>query len=60
MSRLSPFFPFHDRTWGYVERELPSVPNHVPVLVLASFRDMADHRTVAEDTMRYFIENFER
>ncbi|XP_022085387.1 rab-like protein 6 [Acanthaster planci] len=47
-------------TWGYVERELPSVPNHIPVLVLASFRDMADHRTVAEDTMRYFIENFDR
>ncbi|XP_038063596.1 rab-like protein 6 [Patiria miniata] len=47
-------------TWGYVERELPSVPNHIPVLVLASFRDMADHRTVAEDTMRYFIENYER
>ncbi len=47
-------------TWGYVERELPNVPNHIPVLVLASFRDISEHRTVAEDTMRYFIDNFER
>jgi len=47
-------------TWKYIESELPRVPNHLPVLVMANFRDMGEHRLVAVDTMFAFIEHMER
>ncbi|KER30032.1 hypothetical protein T265_03411 [Opisthorchis viverrini] len=43
-------------TFTYVRRELPRVPPHLPVLVLASHRDMGDKRTVTEDQVRAFLE----
>ena len=52
------YFPY--RTFSYVERELPKVPSHIPVLVLANHRDMGHHRTVNEDSIKYFIENLDR
>ena len=48
------------RTFSYVERELSKVPSHIPVLVLANHRDMGHHRTVNEDSIKYFIENLDR
>jgi len=47
-------------TFDYIERELPKVPEHIPVLVLANHRDMGHHRTVTEDMVRYYIENLDR
>ncbi|XP_021937197.1 rab-like protein 6 isoform X2 [Zootermopsis nevadensis] len=47
-------------TFDYVQRELPKVPSHIPVLVLANHCDMAHHRTVTSDHVTYFIESQER
>ncbi|XP_069696398.1 rab-like protein 6 [Periplaneta americana] len=47
-------------TFDYVQRELPKVPPHIPVLVLANHCDMAHHRTVTSDHVTYFIESHER
>lgn len=47
-------------TFSYIQRELPLVPNHIPVLVLANHRDMGHHRTVTEDQVKYFIEGLDR
>ncbi len=48
------------RTFDYIERELPKVPTHLPILVLGNHRDMGHHRTVMEDTVRYFLEELSR
>ncbi|XP_046403212.1 rab-like protein 6 isoform X2 [Ischnura elegans] len=47
-------------TFDYVVRELPKVPHHIPVLVLANHCDMGHHRTVTSDTVTYFIEGLNR
>ncbi|GIX68788.1 hypothetical protein CDAR_120991 [Caerostris darwini] len=47
-------------TFAYVQKELPLIPNHIPVLVLANHRDMGHHRTVTEDQVRFFVEGLER
>ncbi|KAG8190585.1 hypothetical protein JTE90_014061 [Oedothorax gibbosus] len=47
-------------TFAYVQRELPLIPNHIPILVLANHRDMGHHRTVTEDQVRFFVEGLER
>ncbi|XP_064616449.1 rab-like protein 6 [Liolophura sinensis] len=47
-------------TWTYVEKEIERIPTQIPVLVLANHRDMGHHRTVAEDTARYFLDGLDR
>lgn len=47
-------------TWDYVERELPKIPTHIPVLVVGNHRDMHHHRTVDELKCRFFIESLNR
>ncbi|GFT96856.1 rab-like protein 6 [Nephila pilipes] len=47
-------------TFAYVQKELPLIPHHIPVLVLANHRDMGHHRTVTEDQVRFFIDSLER
>lgn len=47
-------------TFEYVQRELPKVPSHIPVLVLANHVDMGHHRAVTEDQVRTFIEELGR
>ncbi|XP_077986607.1 rab-like protein 6 [Glandiceps talaboti] len=47
-------------TYDYIQRELPKIPNHIPVLVLANFADMGEHRVVSRDEIKYFVEHFER
>jgi GTPase SAR1 family protein len=44
-------------TFDYVQRELPKVPSHIPVIVLGNHCDMAHHRTVTADHVTYFIES---
>ncbi|KAJ7375230.1 Rab-like protein 6 [Desmophyllum pertusum] len=47
-------------TFKYIERELPKVPPHIPVLVVANHRDMGEHRLVPTDEAVAFIEHLER
>ncbi|RNA39810.1 rab 6 [Brachionus plicatilis] len=47
-------------TWDYIERELPKIPSHLPVLVIGNHRDMNHHRTVDESKCKYFLENLNR
>ncbi|KAI1289441.1 Rab-like protein 6 [Halotydeus destructor] len=47
-------------TYEYVQRELPKVPSHIPVLVLANHRDMGHHRAVSEDQVKQFIDELGR
>ncbi|KAJ8039099.1 Rab-like protein 6 [Holothuria leucospilota] len=47
-------------TWQYIERELPKVPDHIPVLVMGNMRDMGQHRTVDEEDTRFYIEHYQR
>ncbi|XP_039269657.2 rab-like protein 6 [Styela clava] len=47
-------------TFAYIEKELPKVPNHIPVLVLANFRDMGHHRVITIYEIEVLIESIER
>ncbi|XP_041958068.1 rab-like protein 6 isoform X1 [Alosa sapidissima] len=47
-------------TYNYILRELPKVPNHVPVCVLGNHRDMGEHRVVLPDDIRNFIADLNR
>ncbi|KAJ3640516.1 hypothetical protein Zmor_003809 [Zophobas morio] len=44
-------------TFDYVQRELPKVPAHIPVIILANHCDMAHHRTVTTDHVTFYIES---
>lgn len=47
-------------TFEYVVRELPKVPKHLPILILANHRDMGHHRVITSDqVMRGLIEQQE-
>ncbi|KAL1244350.1 Rab-like protein [Trichinella spiralis] len=47
-------------TWDYVKTELPRIPSHIPVLVLANKLDVQSGREVAEDSCRLFLYDFAR
>ncbi|XP_023696387.1 rab-like protein 6 isoform X2 [Paramormyrops kingsleyae] len=47
-------------TYNYILRELPKVPNHVPVCVLGNHRDMGEHRVILPDDIRDFIASLSR
>lgn len=44
-------------TFDYVQRELPKIPSHIPVIVLGNHCDMSHHRTLTADHVTYFIES---
>ncbi|XP_053988240.1 rab-like protein 6 [Hylaeus anthracinus] len=44
-------------TFDYIQRELPKIPSHIPVIVLGNHCDMAHHRTVTADHVTYFIDS---
>lgn len=45
------------RTFDYIQRELPKVPLHIPVIILSNHCDMSHHRTVTADHVLYYIES---
>ncbi|XP_046738717.1 rab-like protein 6 [Diprion similis] len=46
-------------TFDYVQRELPKIPSHIPVIVLGNHCDMSHHRTVTPDHVTYFIDSLQ-
>ncbi|XP_050296885.1 rab-like protein 6 [Anthonomus grandis grandis] len=44
-------------TFDYVQRELPKVPGHIPVIIISNHCDMSHHRTVTTDHITYYIES---
>nr|XP_023012991.1 rab-like protein 6 [Leptinotarsa decemlineata] len=44
-------------TFDYVQRELPKIPGHIPVIILSNHCDMSHHRTVTPDHISYYIES---
>ncbi|XP_011163279.2 rab-like protein 6 isoform X1 [Solenopsis invicta] len=46
-------------TFDYVQRELPKIPSHIPVIVLGNHCDMSHHRTITADHVTYFIDSLQ-
>ncbi|KAJ8927407.1 hypothetical protein NQ314_020187 [Rhamnusium bicolor] len=46
-------------TFDYVQRELPKVPGHIPVIILSNHCDMSHHRTVTSDHVNFYIDSIE-
>ncbi|KAL1492257.1 hypothetical protein ABEB36_012733 [Hypothenemus hampei] len=44
-------------TFDYVQRELPKIPGHIPVIILSNHCDMSHHRTVTADHVNFYIES---
>ncbi|XP_067833978.1 rab-like protein 6 [Heptranchias perlo] len=47
-------------TFSYIMKELPKVPDHIPVCVLGNHRDMGEHRVILPDDVRDFIQSSNR
>ncbi|XP_041049444.1 rab-like protein 6 isoform X2 [Carcharodon carcharias] len=47
-------------TFSYIMKELPKVPDHIPVCVLGNHRDMGEHRVILPDDVRDFIKSTNR
>lgn len=47
-------------TFNYIQRELPKIPPHIPIMILANHCDMAHHRTVTPHHLSFYVENLER
>ncbi|XP_059487930.1 rab-like protein 6 isoform X2 [Neocloeon triangulifer] len=47
-------------TFDYIERELPKVPAHIPVLILNNRCDMQHHRSVSSEVVAGFAEAQQR
>ncbi|XP_069791125.1 rab-like protein 6 isoform X2 [Narcine bancroftii] len=47
-------------TFSYIMKELPKVPDHIPVCVLGNHRDMGEHRVILPDDVKDFIQNISR
>ncbi|KAJ8921949.1 hypothetical protein NQ315_008583 [Exocentrus adspersus] len=44
-------------TFDYVQRELPKVPGHIPVIILSNHCDMSHHRSVTADHVNFYIDS---
>ncbi|KAG1653049.1 Nitric oxide synthase, brain [Nymphon striatum] len=47
-------------TFEYVQREVPKVPDNIPILILASHRDMGHHRVIVQDEVISYVQHLER
>ncbi|XP_051892964.1 rab-like protein 6 isoform X2 [Pristis pectinata] len=47
-------------TFSYIMKELPKVPDHIPVCVLGNHRDMGEHRVILPDDVKEFIQSINR
>lgn len=44
-------------TFKYVQNELPRIPKHIPVLVIANHRDQGHHRTISPIQVKTFLDS---
>ncbi|XP_064394924.1 rab-like protein 6 [Halichondria panicea] len=47
-------------TWKYIEKEVPKVPLHIPIIIVGNFRDMEEHRVVSRDEAMMLIQGLDR
>lgn len=47
-------------TFSYIMKELPKVPDHIPVCILGNHRDMGEHRVILPDDVKDLIQSFNR
>lgn len=47
-------------TFDYIQRELPKIPEHIPIMILANHCDMSHHRTVTPHHLSFYVENLQR
>lgn len=47
-------------TFKYIQNEVPKVPKHIPILIIANHRDQGHHRTVSPEQVKAFIDGIER
>jgi GTPase SAR1 family protein len=47
-------------TWDYIEREIPKIPVHIPILIIGNHRDLHHHRNVDELKCRLYIEELQQ
>lgn len=47
-------------TFKYIQAELPKIPKHIPVLIIANHRDQGHHRTISSEQVKAFIEGLDR
>lgn len=47
-------------TFKYIQTELPKVPKHIPILIIANHRDQGHHRTVSPEQVTAFIDSLDR
>lgn len=47
-------------TFNYIQKELPKIPEHIPIIILANHCDMAHHRTVTPHHLTFYVENLQR
>ncbi|KAL0275420.1 UNVERIFIED_CONTAM: hypothetical protein PYX00_003272 [Menopon gallinae] len=47
-------------TFDYIQRELPKIPEHIPIMILANHCDMSHHRTVTPHHLTFYVENLQR
>eukprot|EP00116_Pleurobrachia_bachei_P016976 sb/3477238/ len=47
-------------TYEYVQRELPKIPLDIPVIIMASHRDLEEKRSVLTEEVQQFIRELNR
>ncbi|EEB12445.1 conserved hypothetical protein [Pediculus humanus corporis] len=47
-------------TFNYIQKELPKIPEHIPIMILANHCDMAHHRTITPHHLTFYVENLQR
>lgn len=47
-------------TFKYIQSEMPKIPKHLPVLIVANHRDQGHHRTVSLEQVKAYIEGLSR
>lgn len=47
-------------TFKYIHNEVPKVPKHIPILIVANHKDQGHHRTVSPEQVKAFIDGIDR